>query len=239
MPIHTVFLSGGTGYMGRILSARLIAKGHRVHALVRPGSERKAVTGSEIDFGNALDPATFAIAVRGCDTLVHLTGVAHPAPWKEREFRAVDLASLKASAQAAAAGGVSHFVYVSVAHPAPVMRSYITVRRECEAILERLRKDTGMKTTVLRPWYVLGPGHRWPVVLLPMYMLLEKIPSTRESALRLGLVTLDQMAAALAWSVENAPAEVRVLDVPGIREITQRSAPARTTSQTSSASMLS
>jgi hypothetical protein len=34
---------------------------------------------------------------------------------------------------------------------------------------------------------------------------------------RLGLVTLDQMATALLWAVENPPAQTRILDVIAIR----------------------
>jgi len=49
------------------------------------------------------------------------------------------------------------------------MRAYIAVRKECEAILAA----SGLTTTILRPWYVLGPGHRWPVILLPFYRLAE------------------------------------------------------------------
>ncbi len=69
----------------------------------------------------------------------------------------------------------------------------------------------------LRPWYVLGPGHRRPYALLPLYRVLEALPATREGARRLGLVTLDQMVAALVGAVENPAEEVRVFGVPEIR----------------------
>ena len=185
--------------------------------LARAGSEHKVPTGAEAVPGNPLDPATFSSAVSAGDTFVQLTGVAHPAPWKESAFRAIDLVSLNASAAAAKSAGVPHFVYVSVAQPAPVMKAYIRVRREGEGILKTL----GLTTTILRPWYVLGPGHRWPAALAPAYALLEAIPATRDGARRLGLVTLDQMATALLWAVENppAPGEPRILDVPAIRAI--------------------
>ena len=160
-----VFLSGGTGYVGRALVTKLIEHGHRARVLARPGSENKVPAGAEVVPGNPLDPATFSAAVSAGDTFVQLTGVAHPAPWKEREFRAIDLVSVRASAQAAKAAGVSHFVYVSVAQPAPVMKAYIRVRQEGEAILKTL----GLTTTILRPWYILGPGHRWPMVMTPVY----------------------------------------------------------------------
>jgi len=95
------------------------------------------------------------------------------------------------------------------------MKAYIRVRQECESIL----RESGLTCTILRPWYVLGPGHRWPVVLKPVYALLESVPSTRAGALRLGLVTLEQMVGALVWAVENPPAETRILDVPAIRQL--------------------
>ncbi len=199
--------------MGRVLAPQLIAHGHRLRVLARPGSESKVPSGASAILGDALDAASFAPRVQGSDTVVHLTGVAHPAPWKEAAFRAIDLVSLRASAQAAHAAKAGHFVYVSVAHPAPAMKAYIRVREECEGILA----DLGLNCTILRPWYVLGPGHRWPIVLKPVYRMLESFESTREGARRLGLVTLEQMTAALLWAVEHPPERTRILDVPAIR----------------------
>ena len=211
---HTIFLAGGTGYMGRRLIPRLTARGHEVRALVRPGSEGKLPAGGRPVPGNALDSASFAAGVAGADTWVHLIGVAHPAPWKGDQFRAVDLASVRAAVAAAVPAGVRHFVYVSVAQPAPMMRAYIEVRAECEALI----RTAGLNATFVRPWYVLGPGHRWPLLLQPAYWLLEQLPGTREAARRLGLLTLEQMMAALTWAVENPASGVRVLGVPDIRK---------------------
>ena len=190
----------------------LLARGHKVASLVRPGSERKLPAGCEAVTGDALNPS-FASAIHEGDTVIHLTGTPKPAPWKAAQFRAVDLPSLRASAEAATQARAAHFAYVSVAHPAPVMKAYIEVRVECERILAA----TGLPRTILRPWYVLGENHWWPYLLVPAYKLGEAIAATRESALRLGLVTLPQMLAALVAAVENPPAGARVIDVPGIR----------------------
>ncbi len=69
------------------------------------------------------------------------------------------------------------------------------------------------------PGTCLVPGHWWPVALGPLYWIAECLPSTRETARRLGLVTLEQMVAALVRAVEDppAPGTVRVVDVPAIR----------------------
>lgn len=163
---HDVFVTGSTGYIGRHLIPVLLARGHRVRALVRPESM---------------------------------------SPSKAPEFLRVDLASARASVAAARAAGVAHFVYVSVAHPAPIMKAYIAARAEGE----RAISDAGLCATVLRPWYVLGPGHHWPRML------------ARRSTRRLGLVTLKQMVAALAHAVDHPPPAhtIRVLDVPAIRQM--------------------
>jgi uncharacterized protein YbjT (DUF2867 family) len=212
MQQRRVFVTGGTGYLGRPLIRELIARGHRVRALVRPASAGKLPQGAEAVAGDAL--GDFAASVPPADTLVHLVGTPHPGPHKAREFREIDLVSIQASVAAAKRAAIRHLVYVSVAHPAPAMRSYIAVRKEGEALIAA----SGLSATILRPWYVLGPGHRWPGIMLPVYRLMERLPWTREPALRLGLVSLSQMVAALVSAVENPVAGVRFAGVPEIRD---------------------
>lgn len=209
-----VFVTGGTGYIGRPLIEALVARGLEVHALARPGSARKIPAGARPVLGDALDSASFRDAIPAGATLIHLVGTSHPNPSKAAEFRRVDLGSIRAATEAAVAAGAGHLVYLSVAHPAPVMRAYIAAREEGEALV----RATGIPATILRPWYVLGPGHRWPYLLAPAYAVLRAIPATREGARRLGLVTLARMVAALVQAVEQPPASgVRVVDVPEIR----------------------
>jgi uncharacterized protein YbjT (DUF2867 family) len=208
-----VFVAGGTGYVGRPLIEKLIARGHTVRALARSGSDKKLPPGCEIVLGNTLDPATYQDRIRPADRFVQLVGVTHPSPSKAAQFRSVDLVSASGAIRAAAELGIEHFVYVSVAHPAPVMKAYIEVRTECE----RLIREKGLNATILRPWYVLGPGHRWPYLLIPMYWLARLLPATREGAQRLGLVTRQDMVDSLVHAVENPPPGIRIVEVPDIR----------------------
>jgi uncharacterized protein YbjT (DUF2867 family) len=209
-------MTGGTGYLGSRLAARLLDRGHTVRGLVRRGSESKLPAGCEPVPGDALHGLSFAARVAPADTFVHLVGVAHPGPAKAQEFLRVDLASVAAAVPAAVTAGVRHFVYVSVAQPAPVMRAYVAARSRAETLI----RESGLSATLLRPWYVLGPGHWWPALLLPGYWLGELVPWTRNTARRLGLVTLRQMLAALVHAVEEPVAGLRILEVPQIRQIT-------------------
>ena len=74
-----------------------------------------------------------------------------------------------------------------------------------------------LNATILRPWYVLGPGHRWPYALHPFYKVMEWLPFARSAARRLGLVTLEQMVLALVEAVESPALGVRIVEVPEIR----------------------
>jgi nucleoside-diphosphate-sugar epimerase len=208
-----VFITGATGFMGSRLAAELLRRGHLVRALARPGAESQVPNGCEIVHGDALRGDTYSSRVSPADTFVHLIGVAHPNPRKAAEFLSIDLKSCQEAVRAAAEAKVRHFVYLSVARPAPVMQEYQAARAEGE----RLIRESGMKATFVRPWYVLGPGRRWPLLLTPLYALARLIPATREGAERLGLVTVEQMTQALAWAVENPPEDIRILEPPQIR----------------------
>jgi uncharacterized protein YbjT (DUF2867 family) len=199
--------------MGQRLIPRLLERGHEVRALVRPTSDKKLPPGCTTVVGNALDSQSYVHQIAPADTFVQLVGVAHPSPSKAAEYRRIDLPAGLGAVTAAKASGIRHFVYVSVAHPAPMMHAYIAVRTECEAAIE----SAGLNATVLRPWYVLGPGHLWPYLLLPIYKIAEWIPSTRDGSRRLGLVTLEKMLTALTFAVENPVTGVRVVGVPEIR----------------------
>ena len=226
--VRRVFITGGTGYLGSSLIPVLLERGHRVRALVRPNSKGKLTPGCEVVSGDALDANSYRNLVRPADTFIHLVGSPHPSPLKREQFRAIDLVSAREAINVAPELGLQHFIYLSVAHPAPMMKSFITVRTECEEMIHQ----KGLHATILRPWYVLGPGHRWPYALLPFYKVMEWLPFTRGAAQRLGLVTLQQMVLALVEAVESPAQGVRIVEVPEIRaahlalarEVTRRSA---------------
>jgi uncharacterized protein YbjT (DUF2867 family) len=51
-----VFVTGGTGYIGRRVIAALVERGHRVRALVRPASRLRLPQGCTSVVGDAQSP---------------------------------------------------------------------------------------------------------------------------------------------------------------------------------------
>src|SRR3954454_10228247 len=99
-----VFITGGTGYIGQRLIPALIARGHRVDALVRPGSERRLPADATPIVGNVLARGSFEPAICAGSVVVHLVGTPHPSPARAAQFEAVDFVSAReciAAAQSA------------------------------------------------------------------------------------------------------------------------------------------
>jgi uncharacterized protein YbjT (DUF2867 family) len=212
----TVFITGGTGYLGRRFISLLLQSGYQVKALTRNGSEQKLPRGCTPVIGNPFDASAFVDAIDQGSTFVQLLGVSHPAPSKKDLFYKIDFASVAASVAAAKQAAVAHFVYVSVAQtPTSVMQDYQNCRAKCEAMIQA----SGLKASIIRPWYVVGPGHYWPLLLLPLFKLLEIIPQTSAKAKALRLVYLTQMLDTLVYALVNPPNDMGIFEIEQIRRM--------------------
>ncbi|HEY2720077.1 MAG TPA: NAD(P)H-binding protein [Chitinophagaceae bacterium] len=209
-----VFVTGGTGYIGSRLAKKLLGKNYRVIVLVRKGSENKVPKGTEVIVGNPFDARTFAEHIPFQSIFVQLLGVPHPSPKKANLFKEIDLKSVKASADTALQACVSHFIYISVAmSPSNIMKVYQEVRKEGENYC--LSRD--LNCSFIRPWYVVGPGHWWPVLLLPFYGIAELIPSWRSKARSKALVSIRQILKALTRAIKEKPVHHSVFEIKDIR----------------------
>ena len=78
-------------------------------------------------------------------------------------------------------------------------------------------RQSGMRATFVRPWYVLGPGHRWVYGILPMYWLAMLAPKGRETARRLYPVKLANVVRAIVDAVDRPPDSVRLIEADELR----------------------
>src|SRR3989442_3253932 len=73
------FVTGASGFIGANLVHELIARGHQVKALLRPGSDLRGLQGVELERveGDLGDAARLRSAMEGCDWCFHLAASYH------------------------------------------------------------------------------------------------------------------------------------------------------------------
>lgn len=143
-----ILVVGATGLVGRTIAMQLLAEGHRVRVLVRPGSDYAGLeaAGAEAVLGDLKDPASLAAACRSIATVV--TTANSSMRGGEDTAESVDLHGNRALIEAAEAALVSQFVFVSalgvsVDSPVPFFRA--------KALTEQRLRESGMPHTILSP----------------------------------------------------------------------------------------
>lgn len=109
------FVTGASGFIGANLVRELVARGHRVKALLRPGSSARALLGIEftrVD-GELSDRSLLESAMRGCDWCFHVAASYHLWLPDYRPMYAANVEGTRNVIEAAAAAGCSRIVYTS------------------------------------------------------------------------------------------------------------------------------
>ena len=175
-----VLVTGGTGFVGAALVARLATDGrHVVRATTRTAVQSATVPHAEFVGSCHLSETTsWQRALQGVNTVIHTAARVHvmrdAAASPLAEFRRVNVDGTIALARQAADAGVRRFVFVSSIKvngeatrpgakfsadnpPAPV-DAYGVSKLEAELALHEISRATLMEVVVVRPPLVYGPG---------------------------------------------------------------------------------
>jgi len=169
-----VLVTGGGGFVGRHVVARLCSRADRVRVLGRRAYPDLAAEGVECVRGDLTDSACVREACQGVDAVFHIgakAGVWGP----YEEYRAINLDGTRNVLDACAAQGVQRLVYTSTPsvvygrapidggdESLPYPARYLTAYAETKALAERsviaANGTDGLCTCALRPHLIWGPG---------------------------------------------------------------------------------
>lgn len=169
-----VLVTGGTGFTGKALVRRLIEMGHQVTALdSKEGLKTREIRdwGAEVLLGSVTDKDVVRRAVEGAEVVHHLAAAFREMDVPERYYYEVNVLGTRNVLQAAFDAGARKVVYCStcgvhgnVDHPpagedAPIQPAdyYQRTKWEAEPVVRELF-ERGLKTTILRPAAIYGPG---------------------------------------------------------------------------------
>lgn len=168
-------VTGGQGFIGSHLCARLVAEGHQVRVLARRSSNLSSLAGLDVDVmrGDLAEPASLASAVSGADVVFHVAGALKGLREKDLFRVNADGTRNLVDAAAVAAPRPSRFVYVSslaAAGPSPGGTTPRTEQMPPEPLTwygrsklageQAVRSVAGLAWTIVRPPIVFGPRER-------------------------------------------------------------------------------
>lgn len=171
----TMLVTGASGFVGRALTARLLAEGRDIRVAARRPGEGDAPT---VIVGDLATDVDWSLAVQGVDTVIHLAGRAHilgREAQSDSSFLRVNVEATRSLAVAAATAGVRRLVFVSSAkvmgdesgaHPfregdAPdPVGLYAESKWLAEQAALEVAQKTSLSVVVLRSPLVYGPGVR-------------------------------------------------------------------------------
>jgi NADH dehydrogenase len=162
-----ILVTGGTGFVGSHLVARLVQAGEQVRALART---RVEISGVEVVVGDVRDLSAVTAAVRDCQAVIHLVGIVREIG--EATFQRVHVDGTRTVVQACVEAGVGRLLHMSALGARPGARStYHRTKWEAEELVRR----SGLQATIFRPSVIFGAGsgflaelrrlvHRGPVI---------------------------------------------------------------------------
>lgn len=214
-----VLVTGATGFVGNEVVKELLARGHRVRALVRAGSEDKLQVRDRVGefFGDILDRQTVFQAAQGCDAVIHLVGIIREFPCRGVTFERLHVEATHNVVDAAKAAVASRYVQMSAlgARPEPADPYHTTNHRADEYVTA-----SGLDWTIFRPSVIYGPGDHSINLFTRVVKTSPVYPIIGDGDYQMQPVPVETVSQAFARALEMPHTVGRIYDVGGPEPLT-------------------
>jgi NADH dehydrogenase len=213
----TVFVTGGTGFVGPRVVAALRARDLPVRALARRPDKESPLSslGVELVEGDVTKPETLATAMAGADVVVHLVSIIQGKP---KEFERIMCEGTRNVVAAAREAGVKRFLLMSALGLTEETARTIPYFR-CKQQMEEAVSASGIDHVIFRPSFIFGPGGG----ALKTFRRLAKAPVNvivGPGTPRVQPIWIDDVAQHFALAVDRPEATGRTFDLGGPEVVT-------------------
>lgn len=214
---RSVFLTGGTGFVGSHVARRIAARGHRLRALARnpEAATELRQLGAELVSGDITGVVDLEAAVSGCDAVVHLVGIIREkAP--AATFEGVHTHGTQRVVDAAVRAGAGKFVHMSALGARPGGTAYQRTKFEAEEVVRR----SASAHVIFRPSIIVGIGSEFIATLLKLLRSAPVAPVLGDGSYRLQPVAVEDVAEAFVQAVERDEVRDACYEIGGPHKLT-------------------
>ncbi|MEJ2197959.1 MAG: complex I NDUFA9 subunit family protein [Desulfuromonadales bacterium] len=188
-----VFVTGGTGFVGREILGQLLSAGHEVRALVRDGSQDKLSGHQNLEthIGDVTDAASLVGALDGCDAVIHLVGIIREFPGRGITFKKMHVTATENILEACDEQEVQRFLHMS-SNGTRERGSTAYHRTKWQA--EELVRASELDWTIFRPSLIFGRGSEFVKMLTELIRRVPVVPVIGDGQYRMQPVSVEQVA---------------------------------------------
>lgn len=210
-----ILVTGGTGFIGRRLVARLVEADRQVRVLARGQRQAELPAGVERVRGSVVSGEGLAEAMAGVERVVHLVAIIREV--KDQTFDGVIRRGTERVVEAAKAAGVRKLVYVSAigARDDP---TYPYLHAKWWA--ERAVIGSGLNYTVLRPSIVFGEGDEFINALAALVRSNPLLPIAGDGRTRFQPIWVEDVVTCIAACLEDGSHDGEVVEIGGPERLT-------------------
>lgn len=197
-----VFVTGGTGFVGRQVVGRLLAAGHEVVCLVRSGSQRKLAPHPKLlcHPGDVTLPASLGGGLDGCDAVIHLVGIIREFPRRGVTFERLHRDATANIVQAAERAGIRRYLHMSANG---TREGAVSPYHRTKWLAEEIVRASNLAWTIFRPSLIYGPGDQFVNMLAGQIRRLPLVPVIGDGNYRMSPVAVEDVARGFVRALER------------------------------------